>query len=75
MDVGQVKSGEDKDDTFVKMLQAKRGLTEPIANGIITEYPSVLRLVQAMRKDGPLLLQDLRVNETLPGCAQEADNE
>lgn len=61
MESGQVKTGEDKDDTFVKMLQEVVRVTPPIAYGIASEYPSVLSLVKAFRKHGPLVLEDLRV--------------
>lgn len=61
MESGQVKTGEDKDDTFVKMLQEVVRVTPPIAYGIASEYPSVLSLVKAFRKHGPLVLEDLWV--------------
>ena len=61
MESGQVKSGEDKDDTFIKMLQEIVRVTPPIAYGIAAEYPSVLGLVKAFRKHGPLVLEDLQV--------------
>lgn len=61
MESGQVKTGEDKDDTFVKMLQEVVRVTPPIAYGIASEYPSVLSLVKAFRKHGPLVLEDLQV--------------
>lgn len=61
MDVGQVKSGEDKLDTFVKMLQEVNRVTASMAYGILTQYPSVTDLVRAMRMHGPTLLEDVRV--------------
>ena len=67
MESGQVKTGEDKDDTFVKMLQEVVRVTPPIAYGIASEYPSVIALVKAFRKHGPLVLEDLQVNPS-PGC-------
>ena len=57
-----MKSGEDRDDTFVKMLQEVVRVTPPIAHGIASEYPSVLALVKAFRKKGPLMLEDLQVS-------------
>ena len=61
MESGQVKCGEDKDDTFVKMLQEVVRVTPSIAYGIASEYPSVIALVKAFRKHGPLVLEDLQV--------------
>lgn len=65
MESGQVKTGEDKDDTFVKMLQEVVRVTPPIAYGIASEYPSVLALVKAFRKHSPLVLEDLQVKNTI----------
>lgn len=61
MDVGQVKTGESKDDTYVKMLQEIIRVTAPVAYGIAAEYPSVQALVEGLRLKGPTALQDLRV--------------
>lgn len=61
MEVGQVKSGEDKADTFVKMLQEVNRVTAPIAYGIAAKYPSVLDLVRGMRVHGPGMLEDVKV--------------
>lgn len=61
MDVGQVKSGEDKLDTFVKMLQEVNRVTAPMAYGIAGQYSSVTDLIQAMHRNGPLMLEDVKV--------------
>ena len=58
---GQVKTGEDKDDTFVKMLQEIVRVTPPIAFGIASQYPNVVKLVNAFRKHGPLVIENLQV--------------
>lgn len=68
MESGQVKTGEDKDDTFVKMLQEVVRVTPPIAYGIASEYPSVLALVKAFRKHGPLVLEDLQKSANRNGA-------
>lgn len=68
MESGQVKTGEDKDDTFVKMLQEVVRVTPPIAYGIASEYPSVLSLVKAFRKHGPLVLEDLQKSANRNGA-------
>ncbi|MCJ1288009.1 hypothetical protein MMC26_007362 [Xylographa opegraphella] len=64
MDVGQVKTGDDKDDTFVKMLQEVNRVTTPIAYGIAAEYPSVVSLVAAFKEHGPLALAELTLTPT-----------
>lgn len=61
MESGQVRTGEDKDDTFVKMLQEVVRVTPPIAYGIASEYPNVVSLAKAFREHGPLALEDLQV--------------
>ena len=63
MESGQVKTGEDKDDTFTKMLQELPRVTASIAYGIASEYPSVVQLVKAFRKCGSLVLEDLQVRK------------
>lgn len=68
MESGQVKTGDDKDDTFVKMLQEVVRVTPPIAYGIASEYPSVLALVKAFRKHGPLVLEDLQKSANRNGA-------
>ncbi|KAI9703855.1 MAG: hypothetical protein M1836_007627 [Candelina mexicana] len=59
MDVGQVKTGDDKDDTYVRMLQEIVRVTAPVAYGIASEYPNVLALVKGFREKGPTALEDL----------------
>ncbi|GCB19108.1 crossover junction endonuclease eme1 [Aspergillus awamori] len=61
MDVGQVKPGENRSDAFVKMLQEVNRVTASMAYGIATQYPSAMDLVNAMRKHGPGLLEDVKV--------------
>ena len=61
MDVGQVKTGEDQTDTFVKMLQEVNRVTASMAYGIVARYPTVGDLVEAMKRGGPGLLEDVKV--------------
>ena len=61
MDAGQIKTGEDAYDTYVKMLQEVVRVTPQIAHGIASEYPSVIELVRAMKMHGSLLLEDVKV--------------
>lgn len=74
MEVGQVKTGDDKDDTFIKMLQEIVRVTVPIAYGIATEYPNVVSLVRAFQKHGPLVLEDLKVGSSLLARYGHADS-
>ena len=62
MDVGQVKSGENKLDTFVKMLEEVNRVTASMAYGITSQYTSVTDLVRGMRMHGPTMLEDVRVS-------------
>jgi crossover junction endonuclease EME1 len=59
MESGQVKTGDNPEDTFVKMLEEINRLTKSIAYGITTEYPSVQTLVKGLKTNGPLGLKDL----------------
>lgn len=61
MESGQIKTGEDKQDTYVKMLQEVVRVTAPVAYGIAVDYPSVVSLVNAMRRHGPSILEDIEV--------------
>jgi crossover junction endonuclease EME1 len=61
MDTGQVKPGEDKADTFIKMLQEVNRVTASMAYGIAARYPSVVDLVRGMRRHGPTMLEDVKV--------------
>ncbi|KAL9127525.1 MAG: hypothetical protein Q9217_003613 [Psora testacea] len=71
MESGQVKTGEDTDDTFVKMLQEIVRVTPPIAFGIASAYPGVVKLVNAFRKHGPLVLEDLQKSANRNGAVTD----
>jgi crossover junction endonuclease EME1 len=60
MDYGQVRSGDDAADIFVRMLQEMVQITAAVAYGIVAEYPTVRDLVGVLQRDGPLALQDCR---------------
>ncbi|KAI9809167.1 MAG: hypothetical protein M1825_002458 [Sarcosagium campestre] len=60
MQGGQVKTGEDAEDTFVKMLQEIVRVTASVAHGIVAEYPTVQALHKGLRDRGPTALQDLK---------------
>lgn len=52
MESGQVKTGENAEDTFVKMLQEIHRITPSIAYGIAAEYPSITKLMKAYELSG-----------------------
>ncbi|PYH73055.1 uncharacterized protein BO88DRAFT_382161 [Aspergillus vadensis CBS 113365] len=72
MDVGQVKPGENRSDAFVKMLQEVNRVTASMAYGIATQYPSAMDLVNAMRKHGPGLLEDVKKSANKNGALTES---
>jgi crossover junction endonuclease EME1 len=61
MDTGQVKTGIDKHDTFIKMIQEVNRVTAPMAYGIAGQYPCVTNLVRGMRIHGAMMLEDIKV--------------
>ncbi|KIW12229.1 hypothetical protein PV08_09505 [Exophiala spinifera] len=60
MDGGQVRTGDDPRDTFVKMLQEIQRVTPSMAYGIVDKFGSVRKLVQGFDRHGNLLLEDVR---------------
>lgn len=58
MESGQVKTGIDPADTYVKMLQEMVRVTAAVAYGIADRYPTVRELVAGLQENGPLDLQD-----------------
>lgn len=61
MESGQFKTGKDKHDTFLCMLQENIRITPSIANAVAEKYPNVNRLVEAMEEIGPSALEKLKV--------------
>ncbi|MCJ1314043.1 hypothetical protein MMC25_007723 [Agyrium rufum] len=72
MEAGQVKCGDGKQDTFVKMLQENIRVTAPVAYGIAHEYPNVVKLLRGMKKEGPLLLENLQKTANRDGTLTDA---
>ncbi|MCJ1335284.1 hypothetical protein MMC09_000552 [Bachmanniomyces sp. S44760] len=72
MDVGQVKTGENKDDTYIKMLQEVVRVTAPIAYGIYAQYPSVTSLVKGFERIGPTALENLKKSANKNGALTES---
>ena len=65
MESGQIKTGDDADDTFIKMLQEVPRVTVPMAFGIANEYPNIVSLVKGLNAQGPLTLEGVKVRITL----------
>jgi crossover junction endonuclease EME1 len=72
MESGQVKTGEDKADTFVKMLQEVTRVTAPMAYGIASRYPSVTDLLVGMREHGSSMLEDVRKSANKNGALTDS---
>jgi crossover junction endonuclease EME1 len=67
MESGQVKTGNDVPDTFIKMLQEVNRITAPIAYGIVAEYPSATKLVKGFEREGKDMLMGLRKSANKDG--------
>ena len=61
MESGQIRSGKDAPDTYIRMLQEVTRVTAAVAHGIVYEYPNVASLVEGFRKEGPTALEDIKV--------------
>ncbi|KAL9616147.1 MAG: hypothetical protein Q9160_008953 [Pyrenula sp. 1 TL-2023] len=71
MDIGQVKTGEDGKDTYVKMLQEVQRVTPAMAYGIASEYPTVRALIGGFKKHGPDMLQDVKKSANKDGAVSD----
>ncbi|KAH0439671.1 ERCC4 domain-containing protein [Colletotrichum camelliae] len=67
METGQVRTGEDIKDTYVRMLQEIVRVTAPIAWGIATKFETVPKLVKGLEEDGPLVLENIRKSTNKDG--------
>ncbi|KAK6500620.1 hypothetical protein TWF506_003388 [Arthrobotrys conoides] len=61
MDVGQVPSGKNAEDTYNKLLQTVHMSTAGMAAAIQSEYPSLQKLYRAFLDGGEDVLKDIRV--------------
>ncbi|CAJ2511897.1 Uu.00g075220.m01.CDS01 [Anthostomella pinea] len=68
MDAGQIRSGENAKDTYVRMLQEITRVTAPIAYGIAAKYGTVTELVQGLEAEGPLALEECRKSANKDGA-------
>ena len=71
MDSGQVKTGDDADDTYIKMLQEVNMITVSMAHGIAAKYSNVSKLLKGFKDHGPLVLEDVRVRQS-PSSGSES---
>ena len=60
MESGQVRTGDDADDTYVRMLQEVARVTQPVAYGVAAEFGSVTKLVKGLEEGGPGRLEGVR---------------
>lgn len=67
MDSGQVRTGDDPADTYIKMLQEVSRVTPSMAYGIAAQWPTVRALVQGFRTEGNLMLEDVRKSTNKDG--------
>ncbi|KAK1991560.1 ERCC4 domain-containing protein [Colletotrichum falcatum] len=67
METGQVRTGEDVKDTYVRMLQEIVRVTQPVAYGIVSEFETVPKLVKALEERGPLCLENCRKSTNKDG--------
>ncbi|KAJ5457859.1 hypothetical protein N7475_009247 [Penicillium sp. IBT 31633x] len=72
MDTGQVKTGVDKQDTFIKMIQEVNRVTAPMAYGIANQYPCVMDLTRGMRMHGAMMLEDIKKSANKNGSLTNA---
>ncbi|KAF4981362.1 hypothetical protein FZEAL_2792, partial [Fusarium zealandicum] len=68
MESGQVKSGENAKDSYVRMMQEIVRVTAPIAYGVAEEFGSVTELVQGLEAGGPNRLEGVRKSANKDGA-------
>lgn len=71
MESGQVRTGENAHDTYLRMLQEIARVTAPIAYGIASEFGTVGELVRGLENGGPLVLEGLRKSANKDGAFSE----
>lgn len=71
MESGQVRTGDDARDTYVRMLQEIARVTAPIAYGIVSEFDSVSKLVTGLEQGGPLRLESVRKSANKDGAVSD----
>ncbi|KAL7796411.1 ERCC4 domain-containing protein [Trichoderma afarasin] len=71
MESGQVRTGDDARDTYVRLLQEIARVTAPIAYGIVSEFGTVSELVKGLEQGGPLRLEDVRKSANKDGAVSD----
>ncbi|KAL7943641.1 ERCC4 domain-containing protein [Trichoderma barbatum] len=71
MESGQVRTGDDARDTYVRLLQEIARVTAPIAYGIVSEFGTVTELVKGLEQGGPLRLESVRKSANKDGAASD----
>ena len=62
METGQVHSGKNNEDTYLKVLKQLNRITDKEAHGIASRYPNIVSLVRGFEEHGPLALENVPVN-------------
>jgi crossover junction endonuclease EME1 len=60
MESGQVRTGDDAADTYVRMLQEVARVTQPVAYGVAAEFGTVTTLVKGLEEGGQGRLEAVR---------------
>jgi crossover junction endonuclease EME1 len=68
---GQVSTGINRSDTFLKMLQEINRVTAPIAYGVAGEYDSATKLVEGFEVHGKDMLMDIRKSANKDGAVSD----
>lgn len=71
MESGQVRTGEDAPDTYIKMLQEIARVTAPIAWGVKAEFGSVSELVSGLVNGGPDRLANAKKSANKDGAVSD----
>ncbi|KAH8714604.1 ERCC4 domain-containing protein [Ilyonectria robusta] len=71
MESGQVRTGDDAKDTYVRMLQEIVRVTAPIAYGIAAEFGNVSDLVCKLEAEGPNRLEGIRKSANKDGAISD----
>ncbi|KAM0511398.1 hypothetical protein ACHAPE_009913 [Trichoderma viride] len=71
MESGQVRTGDDARDTYVRLLQEIARVTAPIAYGIVSEFDTVSKLVTGLEQGGPLRLESVRKSANKDGAVSD----
>ncbi|CAH0047739.1 unnamed protein product [Clonostachys solani] len=71
MESGQVRSGDNPKDTYIRMLQEISRVTAPVAYGIATEFATVSELVNGLESGGANRLEAVRKSANKDGVMSD----